>query len=182
MNRHTATSVAASASASVDPATTELFSLAPHVSKRGATNKSPIMSPTHQACQTSRKVSGAITPPSSRLVAPTVAPIVVERHAGRVTRATTSLSRSSDGLKPTTRERAHAPTTASSAFPAAIPRATPQGAPTQKFTRKAPSATPGQILRPYKTRAARAMPLGGQTSVANPPTGSAMRPSLPTLV
>ena len=79
---------------------------------------------------------------------PMVAATAVVRHAGTATSAITSFSRSSEGLKPEIRESAHAPSTGSRVFPTAIPRATGTGAPTQTFTKKAPSATPGQSPRP----------------------------------
>jgi hypothetical protein len=84
--------------------------------------------------------------------------------AARPASASTSRARSSDGLKPASRKRL-APASASSVLPAVIPRTVIKGTPVQELAMKAPRATPGQARRPHSSRAASAMPVGGQTAV-----------------
>ena len=60
------------------------------------------MSPSHQTRQTDPKSSNDTSLPMMRLVTPMVAAIAVLMMPARTTSASTSLSRSSDGLKSAT--------------------------------------------------------------------------------
>ena len=74
--------------------------------------------------------------------------------------------------------RKKAPQTASKELPAAIASDTEGGAPNDQFAKKAASAIAGQNRVPQIKSAARAIPLGGQTSVAKPFTAPSFKPSL----
>src|SRR2546422_1060712 len=52
------------------------------------------------------------------------------------------------------------------------------GTPVQELARKAPSATPGHILYPPRTRADRAIPVGAQTAVMLLFSAARARPTL----
>ncbi|OGH63513.1 MAG: hypothetical protein A3I06_13590 [Candidatus Lindowbacteria bacterium RIFCSPLOWO2_02_FULL_62_12] len=63
-------------------------------------------------------------------------------------------------------------------FPAAIPQALKKGAPVWKLIENAPIAIPGHSRPPNSMSAAREMPVGGHTRVANPLTASIPSPNL----
>jgi hypothetical protein len=152
------------------------LSPAPQFRSTGATTSAPSKSPSHHACHAAMVCSAGTTPPAHKLNTPTDA-------------ATSGLSSAapSSATACDTRwmappvccayARIRAPSSASSVLPAAMPIAASQGAPVQRFATSAPSATAGHDPDPRHTRAARAMPVGGHTSVAKPPTGSSARPS-----
>ena len=145
--------------------------------RSGATTRLPMASPSHQVRQALPNVAAGIMPPSQPLVTPTVALTTVLSMAASTTRPRTSRRRSRAGLNPTRRWRSRAPTSASSVFPMAIPHATGTGAPAHRLTRKAPTAIPGQRPQPPRTRAIKAMPVGGQTAVATLCTASKESPN-----
>jgi hypothetical protein len=60
-------------------------------------------------------------------------------------------------------------TTAAEVLPIQIEKARRTLEPGERLTQKAPSAIPGAALTPHKSRAASAIPLGGQRSVAYSP-------------
>ena len=114
------------------------------VSSRGATSKSPRASPDHHTSQRDPTALRSTTPLAHRLVTPSVALSVVLASAARVTKTSTSRSRSSAGRKPATRWSSQAAVTASRVFPTAMPAAPSNGTPAVQLSRKAPSAIPGQ--------------------------------------
>ena len=113
------------------------------VSSTGATNKSPSASPDHHTIQRRPTALRSATPLAHRLVTPIVALSVVLTAAARITRASTSRSRSSEGRK-AARLSSQTAVTASSAFPPAMPAAPASGTPAVQLSRNAPSAIPGQ--------------------------------------
>ena len=102
--------------------------------------------------------------------------IIVQTPAATTIRLATSSRRSSAGRKPGIRRKANVPATASKVLPNAMPSAATNGAPVQRFTAKAPRKTAGQSRYPKRSRAASAMPVGAQTSVAKPAMASSIRP------
>ena len=138
---------------------------------RGATTRSPMTSPSHQARHVAPMWPGVMTPPSRRLATPIEALAAVLMTPARKIRPSTSWRRSRERRKPGIRESAYAPRSASRVFPAPMPSATRRGAPVQTLATKAPQAIAGQKRFPRIRSAASAIPVGGQTSVAKALTG-----------
>lgn len=65
--------------------------------------------------------------------------------------------------------------TTSSVQPRLTPKATGRDGPTKKLTKKAPNVTAGHNFDPKIKRAAKEMPVGGHTNVANPFTAFKLR-------
>jgi hypothetical protein len=143
----------------------------------GATSSAPIASPTHQVRHVSASFGCWTKPAVYRLATPSVALIIVDNAAANTIRPRTSRKRSSESRKPGTRESAYAPTTASSVLPVAMPAAASEGAPVSMFATSAPIKIPGHMRRPARSTAASAIPVGGQTSDANPETASSRSPT-----
>src|SRR5947208_13638916 len=142
----------------------------------GATTRSPTMSPIHHARSAGTVALEETVPARRRLVTPIDALSAVLQIAGPTISPTTSSTRSSCVWK-RTRPSDHTPAIASSVLPKAIPSAAGSGAPATRLTQRAPANTPGQRRKPKSHRAASAMPVGGQTSVAKPATASRRSPS-----
>src|SRR5439155_4434376 len=87
-------------------------------------------------------------------------------------------ARSKTAAPPAKRVTRAAPTSASSVLPAAIPSDDRTEPAVVTLTRKAPAKITGQMPRPSSSRAASAMPVGGQTGVALACTMAKARPSL----
>ena len=147
------------------------------VSSTGATTRSPSASPTHHTRQVSGTCPGRTSPAASSTATPSVALTVVLSAAARTTRARTSTSRSRPRWIRATRVRRATARTASSVFPMPMAIATQKEAPLHALATTAPSITAGQTRTPPTSSAASAIPVGGQTSVANPLTGASVRPS-----
>ena len=64
------------------------------------------------------------------------------------------------------------------AVPVPMPQAVATETPVETLTRVAPMATPGHSRMPPRSKAARAMPVGGHTSVTCAPTVASRRPTL----
>jgi hypothetical protein len=147
-----------------------------HTRSNGATTRSPSMSPNHQARSVGQIMAWGTAPPASRLKTPMVALKMVLKIAASRTSAATSWIRSNRGSKRTRRSSAD-PASASSVFPAPIANAAGKEAPAIRFTQAAPRRMPGHSRLPKRRSAASAMPVGGQTRVANPLTASSSRPN-----
>src|SRR5262249_8111060 len=88
--------------------------------------------------------------------------------AARLARAITSRGRASRGSKPATMRSNHVLSSASSVFAAVAERQKGIVAPAERFARKAPAATPGQMLGPSRRIAAREMPAGSHNGATTP--------------
>jgi hypothetical protein len=79
------------------------------------------MSPSHQVRHTEPRSPDAISLPTSRLVTPMVALMVVLTAPASTASASTSRTRSSEARKSASSRRRYAPASASSVFPTVIP-------------------------------------------------------------
>ena len=149
------------------------------MSTRGAKMSTPMVSPTQKVHQLSKKLWPGTRPASHKVLAPTVAPMPQLRGPPRPRNVSTARSVSSGCGKPTKRRTSHAPDTAWTEEPVAIaaaiavslsgpdsPRSTPRSTKRDRYTQNDPSQIPAQTRSPYKSRQAKAMPAGGNTTVA----------------
>ena len=151
-------------------------------SRNGATPGPAAASPTHQVVNVSRTPPGGTAPPARLLATPMPAESRVLAPAAPTISATTP--RSVSQRPPPKRRTIHAPASASLVLPAAIPAAIRQSvgpaalaAGLVALAAKAPSATPGHRRAPPSASAASESPVGGQTGVATPLTGSSASPA-----
>ena len=105
-----------------------------------------------------------MAPESSRDAVPPVALTVMATSAPKSTMATASRSRSRS-VRNFARRSSVAASRGASVFPAAMPMATRGEGLIGRLTRKAATATPGHTRRPNRSRATRAIPVGGQMGV-----------------
>jgi hypothetical protein len=120
-------------------------------------------SPSHHTHQSSPNRSQTARPETQSDVTPIVALASVLAQADSPRRRSTSRKLARELRKPA-RPSSQAPRTASRVLPKAMPQAPSGGTLVKTLARKAPSAIPGQTDRPRSQTAARAIPVGGQTT------------------
>src|ERR1051325_5064260 len=135
-------------------------------STAGVTTSTPTASPSHQVSQIEPKSLQRASSSSEIASTPAVAATAVLTIPASSARVKTSRARS-----PTRRPRAkrltrYAPSSPSSVFPAAIATALGTAPVVVRFNRNAPTMIAGQTSYPASSRAASAIPVGGQTAVA----------------
>ena len=173
------TVTAASTAPSIAPAADGRgrVSAAHSVSSSGAKTTVPMPSPSHQVDQTVAACRGGTMPADHTAAVPTEAATAGAISPPTTVSRTTSPIRESSRRKPAARSSSVA-TRYSPVFPTDTRAATGGLSPVVALTRNAARKIAGHKRRPPRRTAARAMPVGGQTVVATPPSASKRSPSL----
>src|SRR6266581_773642 len=150
-----------------------------NVTITGTTMSTPIPSPSHQTSHAGPNFNHGFTLVKYKVVTPAVAATLVLTTAPNMTSMRTSRTRPSDFWNPGRRRSKNAANKALEVFPAAIAIAAPWGMGVKKFTRNAALAMAGHIPYPHTSKAASAIPAGGQTGDTFPYVKGAASPSLP---
>ncbi|MDB5998743.1 MAG: hypothetical protein JWP52_442 [Rhizobacter sp.] len=128
------------------------------------TISAPMASPSHHTRTVRKKSDQAMTPLTNSHSVPFNALSSIDANAPMQTNSSRSRRRSSAAWKPS-RCSATAAASGPKVLPAAISKAAQTGVPTLQATAKAPRLMPGHMRRPPRSKAATAMPVGGQIRV-----------------
>src|SRR5215831_7931458 len=153
--------------------------LVPHNISKGAMIITLTMSPNHQVSQTAQNSCQNANLLKHNVITPIVALTSVLSMAPNRTNLKMFLVRSKARAPLANRITSLAPTNASSVLPVAIDRDVNTEPWVRMLTRNAPAKTPGQSRVPPSRSAAKAIPLGGQTTVALLLTSANDRPNAP---